>query len=186
MSPRTARVAGVAAPAAFVAAWVAGGARAGAAYSPIDDPISELAAAGASTRPLMTAGFLGFSAGMVVFATELRRRFPGGVWLAALVDVAGTVGVAATPLRAGVDGLHGIFAGTAYVGHVGVPLLAARSLWRRGGRPAAVASAITAAAAAAALLASATAPSAHGLYQRTGLTLVDIWFVVAALGSTEP
>ena len=44
---------GVAGPAAFIGAWVAGGIRA-KGYDPLVDPISRLAASGAATRPLMT------------------------------------------------------------------------------------------------------------------------------------
>ena len=52
-------LAGIAAPASFVGAWLVGGAQA-RDYHPVHDAISQLARVGAPTRPLMTAGFVGF------------------------------------------------------------------------------------------------------------------------------
>ena len=46
-------------PAAFISAWVIGGATKDG-YSPVHDAISRLAAIGSSARPLMTAGFVAF------------------------------------------------------------------------------------------------------------------------------
>jgi hypothetical protein len=177
---RPALLGGVAGPAAFVAAWAIGGAVA-TGYSPVDDPISRLAAVGASTRPLMTAGFLGFGAGVAAFAAGgLRPSLDGPAWLAALAAGACTVGVGAVPLDGGRDGLHGVLAGLGYAALVAVPALAARPLARDGRRDGAAA-VVVAAVAAACLVASATASSGDGLLQRLGLTTVDAWLALTAV-----
>ncbi len=170
---------GVAGPAAFVAAWAVGGAVA-EGYSPVDDPISRLAAVGASTRPLMTAGFLGFGAGMTVFAGGLRTSLAGRAWGAALAAGACTVGVAAVPLDSGRDDLHGLLAGLGYAALVAVPALAAGPL-ARGRRGEAIVATVVAAVAAACLVASATTAGPDGLLQRIGLTTVDAWLAVTAV-----
>ena len=169
---------GVAGPAAFVAAWAIGGVVA-EGYSPVDDPISRLAAVGATTRPLMTAGFLGFGVGMAAFAGGLRPSLPGPAWVAALAAGACTVGVAAVPLDAGRDDLHGLLAGLGYTALVAVPVLAARPLARFDGREA-VAATIVATVAAACLVASVTT-GPDGMLQRLGLTAVDAWLAVTAV-----
>jgi hypothetical protein len=169
----------VAGPLAFVAAWAVGGAVA-EAYSPVDDAISRLAAVGAPTRPLMTAGFLGFGAGMAAFAGGLRTSLAGPAWVAALAAGACTVGVAAVPLDAGHDGLHGVLAGLGYAALVAVPVLAARPL-ARDHRASAGVAAVVAVVAAGCLLASLAVAGANGLLQRAGLTLVDAWVAVTAL-----
>ena len=46
-------------------------------YSPITDAISRLAAVGADTRVLMSAGFLGFSTASIPAAGAVRRAIPG-------------------------------------------------------------------------------------------------------------
>lgn len=170
---------GVAGPAAFVAAWAIGGAVA-EGYSPVEDPISRLAAVGATTRPLMTAGFLGFGAGMTAFAAGVRTSLAGRAWVAALAAGACTVGVAAVPLDGGRDDLHGVLAGLGYAALVAVPALAARPLARADRGDAAVAT-LVAAVAAACLVASATTSGPDGLLQRLGLTTVDAWIAVTAV-----
>ena len=176
---RPALLGGAAGPAAFVAAWAIGGAVA-EGYSPVDDPISRLAAVGATTRPLMTAGFLGFGAGMAAFAGGLRSSLAGRAWVAALAAGACTAGVAAVPLDGGRDGLHGLLAGLGYAAVVAVPACAARPL-ARAGRGEAAAATVVATVGAACLLASATTSGPDGLLQRLGLTLVDAWLAVTAV-----
>jgi hypothetical protein len=151
------------------------------AYSPVDEAISRLAAIGAPTRPLMTAGFLGFGAGMAAFAAGLRSSLEGPAWLAALAAGACTVGVAAVPLDAGHDGLHGVLAGLGYAALVSVPVLAARPLARDHRADAGAVAAVVALVAAASLLASVAVAGPNGLLQRLGLTLVDVWVAVTAL-----
>jgi hypothetical membrane protein len=177
-------IGGIGGPVAFVSAWAVGGALT-RNYSPVDDAISRLAAIGAPTRPLMTAGFVAFSAGLALNSRLLRRHNPGPSWLAADLAALGSLGVAAVALDGGHDGLHGAFAGATYVALVAVPAAAARSFLRRGQRRAAIGSGVIAAGAAASLLASGTTTSANGLFQRIGLTLIDVWLVTNALAATE-
>jgi hypothetical protein len=171
---------GIAGPVAFIAAWSFLGAhRAG--YSPVEDPISRLAARGAPTAPVMTAGFLAFGAGVGVFSGELRRALPGGAGAALLATAAATVGIAALPLDAGFDGGHAVAAGLAYASLAATPLLGARALHAQGRSGEARASVVTGLAIAGALAASATSATRVGLLQRTGLTLGDAWIIVAAV-----
>jgi hypothetical protein len=128
----------------------------------------------------MTAGFLGFGAGMTAFAGGLRTSLVGRAWVAALAAGACTVGVAAVPLDSGRDDLHGLLAGLGYAALVAVPLLAAPPL-ARAHRGEAIAATIVAVAAAAFLVASATTSGPDGLLQRFGLTTVDAWLAVTAV-----
>jgi hypothetical membrane protein len=171
---------GVVGPLAFVGAWAVGGAVT-EGYSPREDAISELAAVGARTRPLMTAGFLLFGAGMVVFSFALRRAFGRPAAVAALAAGCCTIAVAAVPLDAGHDGLHGALAGAGYAALVAVPGSAA---WSPGRRlpTTGLAAAATAVVAGACLVASVVVAGPDGLLQRLGLTLVDAWLAVIALG----
>lgn len=166
------RVGGVLGPATFVGCWVLGGALTDA-YSPVDDFISELASSGASTRALMTTGLVVFAAGIGSFG----RGLPRPARIAATVNAVATLGVAAFPLHAGIDHLHALAAGTGYVSLAAMPVLAARALGRR----AAIASVAVGLFAGASLLASAMTGTANGLFQRVGLTIVDVWIVVSAL-----
>lgn len=179
---RAALLAGIGGPVAFVSAWATGGAIKDG-YSPVSDTISRLAEQGASTRPLMTAGFLGFGLLMPVFARELGSALASpGVRAAVTASALGTLAVAAFPVT--VDGgttgdsLHYTAAAVAYTANVLAPLLAARRLPTRRGRQA---SALFAAGIAAALIGSVLAEDAAGLLQRTGLTLFDLWAVGLAV-----
>jgi hypothetical protein len=172
---RTALAGGVVGPAAFVGAWAVGGLIADS-ESPVDDAISRLAAVGATSRPVMTAGFLVFGAGMAAFAVGLRSALRGRAWVAALAAGGCTIGVAAVPLDNGHDGLHGALAGAGYVALLAVPLLAARPLGR--GRTVPV---VVAFAAGACLVASVATSGPNGLFQRLGLTLLDVWVAGAAV-----
>ena len=172
---------GVVGPIAFVGAWSIGGIVANH-YSPVDDAISHLAEIGASTRVLMTSGFVVFGIGVVIYAFALRASLPGWSWATVAFSGLATLGVAAAPLgrsHAG-DTLHGVFAGAGYVTLACTPLLAAGPLWRAGMRASARAS-IAIGALAGVSLAATTATSADGLFQRTGLTIVDVWIVVTAV-----
>ena len=161
--------AGVLGPTAFVAAWAIAGARR-EGYSPVDDAISRLAEHGASSRPLMNAGFVTFGIAVPTFALAARQSLGAPAATALVVAGISTLGVAATPLGPGPDTAHGVLAGIGYVAMAAAPILADR---RRG--------AIVSAIAAASLVATTIGP-AHGLFQRLGLGVVDAWIVVAALG----
>jgi hypothetical membrane protein len=174
-------LAGVAGPAAFVTAWVTGGLLKDG-YSPVRDTISRLAEQGASTRPLMTAGFVGFGVLMPLYGLELARVLRSPVTGAAVaISGLATVAVAAFPVTAAGgtfgDRAHYLAAGTAYVANVVAPLAAARHLGAGGRR----ASRVAAVGVAAALVCSLRVEELTGLLQRTGLTLFDVWAIALAL-----
>lgn len=171
---------GIVGPAAFVSAWLVGGAmRRG--YMPVDAGISRLAAVGAPTRPLMTAGFVGFGVGVPVYAVALRGSVPGSAWKTAAGTGLATLGVAAFPLDASsMTGIvHRGFAVLGYVTLAATPLLAARPLAAAGHRRAATASVATGVGSGLCLAAAVLGP-AEGLLQRLGLTLGDAWLVASA------
>jgi hypothetical protein len=172
---------GVVGPAGFVAAWAVGGAVA-RNYSPVDDAISRLAAVDASTRALMTTGFVTFGVGVPLYGLALRERLPGPAWTSAVATGLATLGVAAFPLdrSSTVDLVHGAFASAGYVTLAGVPLLAAAPLRRKGFRRGAAASLAVGAASGVCLIAT-LAGERHGLFQRAGLTIGDAWLVASAL-----
>jgi hypothetical protein len=179
---RPALLAGVAGPAAFVGAWLIGGLlREG--YSPVSDTISRLAEPGASTRRLMTAGFVGFGVSMTWYARELGRALDSpGVRAAVAASAVGTLAVAAFPVTAEggtfSDTAHYVAAGSAYVADVIAPLVAARHLDTARARGASYA---MAAATALALVGSLRVEDVTGLLQRVGLTLYDAWAVALAI-----
>lgn len=182
MVGRGARVAGVAGPAAFVTAWVVGGGVKDG-YSPVSDAISRLAEQGASTQPLMTAGFLGFGLLMPIYARGLGQALGSrAVQVAVTTSAVATLGVAAFPLSADggatTDTLHNVAAGIAYAANVLGPLVAAPHLRSRAARRASYA---LSAVMTAALIGSVALDELTGLLQRTGLTLYDAWAVGLAL-----
>jgi len=172
---------GILGPAAFVTAWSIGG-LAATRYSAIDDAISHLAQVGAPTRAFMTAGFVVFGIGLPVYAISLRAALPGWSWATAAATGLATLGVAAAPLgrSAAGDTVHGVFAGAGYVTLALTPLLAAGPL-RGAGRTAAANLSVGAGSLAGLSLLATTATSANGLFQRLGLTIVDVWVVVTAV-----
>lgn len=178
---RLAWAAGIAGPAAFIGAWAIGGLLKDG-YSPAGDTISRLAEEGASTRPLMTAGFVGFGLLMPIFARELGRSLGSpGVRAAVTVSGLATLAVAAFPVTAegGTtgDSIHYAAAAAAYTANVVAPLVAARQM---SGTRARWISQATAAGIAAALIGSILVEDATGFLQRTGLTLFDAWAIAIA------
>ena len=151
-------------------------------YSPVNDFISDLARVGAPTRPLMTAGFLGFG----VLAPLWARTLAGALdepWLQTSVTAAGvgTLAVAALPLGASWgDSPHAVAAGVSYLAMASTPILGGRSFARSGNRAASLASYAVGALSAGALSASLLGRYA-GAFQRGGLGVVDAWFVVLAV-----
>lgn len=180
-APRRLAVGGILGPITFIAAWTIGGIVA-SHYSPVDDAISHLAEIGASTRALMTTGFVAFGVGVLIYAIALRAALPGWSWLTAGASGLATLGVAAAPLgrsSAG-DALHGTFAGTGYVMLALTPLLAAGPFRRSGQELAARASLVVGSISALSLVATTTV-TFDGLCQRAGLTIVDLWIVITAV-----
>jgi hypothetical membrane protein len=177
-------VCGIAAPTAFVSAWLVGGLQS-QDYQPLRDAISELAREGAETRPLMTGGFVAFGALLPVWAPVLGRRLgSAGVRNAAVVAGLSTLGVALLPLtRDGdttQDTLHAVAAGTGYLAMAVTPLLAAAPLRRLGHERAAATSVVVGAVSAAALVGTLLFDERGGGLQRLGLGVVDLWHVAAA------
>lgn len=176
---RWAALSGIAAPASFVTGWVVGGARA-RDYSSLHDAISQLARVGAPTRPVMTAGFLGFGLLALPWARSLSRSLDDQRLLAS-VGLAGvsTVAVAALPLGGPLgDGAHAVAAGLGYLGMAASPLLGARSLTGQ-----AKAASYAVGAVSAVCLAGSLSGTYDGGFQRLGLGVVDAWFVAMAVRS---
>ena len=150
-------------------------------YSYINNAISDLAAADASARTLMTTGFVLDGIGLIAFGVALREVLDSRAWIAAVVTGASTLGVAATPLGGwSGDTAHAVFAGLGYATISALPLLAAAPLARQGRTGWARLSVFTGAISAVALVASTLGP-AHGFWQRLGLTVGDAWIVAIAL-----
>jgi hypothetical protein len=152
---------GVLGPVAFVGAWALSGA-ASTGYSAVDDPISELAAVGATTRVGMTLGFLAFAVGVGLYALASRSPLAG-------MTAAASVAAALLPLGGSLgDGAHGAAALAAYVSLAAMPLVERRWRW---------VSVVTGGA----LAASVFVPSANGLLQRIGLTAGDGWIMASSV-----
>ena len=150
-------------------------------YSPVDDPISRLAAVGSSTRVLMTVGLLTFSLGTFLYAMAVRPFLPGGTWVAAFATSLATVGVIVFPLDRSATGdqLHAVFAIAAYIALALTPALAARPLASSGRDPLAQLSAATGVLCGL-CLAITLLGAAPGLFQRIGLTLGHGWIAGSA------
>ena len=172
---RAALACGFLAPLAFIGAWLAAGALT-PAYDPVRQAISQLARVGASHRPLMTAGFVAFGLLAPLFGLAAARGLgaPALRWSIGAAGF-GTLLVAVFPLGAH-DDLHAASALLGYVGQAASPLLGARALH---GRARAASYAVGVASALALTASVVAAPT--GLWQRTGLTLVDVWYALVAL-----
>jgi hypothetical membrane protein len=186
---RLAIAGGIAGPAAFVSAWAVLGAHT-AGYSPVDDAISRLAAAGAPDRALMSAGMLAFAGGVSAYAVGARSLLGARAAIALGTTAVATAGVAAFPLDASYgDAPHALVAAIAYLALAAAPIAGARAPVLVGRRGAAPASRLAGALIAASLATSVLAPGAHGLFQRIGLTVGDAWIVgtaLCALGRAAP
>jgi hypothetical protein len=171
----------VAGPAAFITAWVVGGALA-EGYSPVDQAISRLAAESAAHPEILTAGLLAFAGAMVAGAVGLHGSTLHRLWPVALANTAAAIGVAATPLEHSdpLDSLHAVAAGSAYVALAAMPLLAAAPLRRSGRAREATWSTVCGAAVAASLLATRFT-EVGGVAQRIGLTTGDAWLLAAGI-----
>jgi hypothetical protein len=169
-------------PGAFIAAWGAAGLMS-EGYSPIRQHISELAAVGAPTRPLMNTGFAAFACGVGMAAWPLRRLIGGRAATAAGVSAASTFAVLLTPLGASpqTDALHSAFAFTGYVSLAAVGPLAAPHVTGR--LPLAGAVSVGAGVMTAACLGLSLGGPAPGLFQRLGLGVTDLWLASVAIAS---
>ncbi len=176
---------GVLAPASFIGSWAYWGAhREG--YDPVHTAISQLAREGTPDRLGMTAGFVGFGVLLPVFAQGLPRLMSAGPALRASATVAGlsTLAVAALPLQQEAGGtgdqLHALVAGVGYFAMAASPALAAAA-WKGSGRRTAAGASVAVSVASAASLVASLATNQTGLWQRTGLGVVDLWFASVAV-----
>jgi len=169
-------------PAAFISAWIVGGAQT-PDYSAVYDAISRIAAVDAPQRVTMTAGFVVYGLAVSAGSIALRRSLLHRTWPLALINGAATIGVALTPLDRSdlVDTLHGVTAGTGYVSIALLQLASAAPL-RASGRPRLAAAATAMGIATAACLVGTTVTDANGLFQRLGLTIGDVWLVATGIG----
>ncbi|MCA1735954.1 MAG: DUF998 domain-containing protein [Actinobacteria bacterium] len=170
-------------PVVFIGCWLVGGLLL-PGYSPVDDPISRLAAVEAGSRPLMNFGLGAFAIGVGMASWPIRRIL--GPWAGAALGLNAlmTVGVLATPLdlSPSTDVAHGVFAGVAYVALTAVGALG--SIWlrqhNRKWRAWLVVSLVTGGA-----LALSASDLAPGLLQRIGLTTTDMALILTGLRSTR-
>lgn len=180
---RVGALGGILGPVCFITGWTTAGALT-PGYSPLHQPISELAQIGAPYRALMTVAFIIFGIAMLVFARPLADQLGGAVPVLIAVVVAGVTafGVAAFPLgrSRGGDLAHGAWAVTGYLALALSPLLAAFAIRRKGSATAAIGS-VVAGAAAGVSLAATTLSTYVGLFQRLGLTIVDLWFIAVGI-----
>ena len=178
---RWAALGGVVGPVAFIVAWCLASTVA-PGYSASNDAISELAAAGADTRALMTSGFIAFALCVFPYAWALRGSLGGRAWTAAAGTGIATLLVAAIPLgrSPASDHWHGIVAVCGYTSLAVTPLLAIRPLLARG-HPAVAALSIATAAVSATTLLLSDATRLTGLFQRVGLTTGQVWILCSSL-----
>lgn len=171
---------GIVGPATFVAAWsILGAGRSG--YSPVHDPISDLAAVDAPTRAAMTAALVAFGMGVGGYAAALQLALPGGAGPAAATAASASLGIAVLPLGTDLGGgPHAAAAAVAYLSLAATPVLGARTLLLRGNRQAAYLSIAAGTTIGASLVASVLTSQGTGLAQRIGLTVADAWIVSTA------
>jgi hypothetical membrane protein len=170
---------GIAGVVGFIAAWALA-AQFVDGYSGIDDAISQLAAVDSPVRGWMTAGFVAFGVGVPLFAQALRITLGGPAWIAATVTGVATLGVACTPLGR-YDTAHFVFATIGYVSLAATPLLASRTL-RDSGAVGAARWSVACGLATALLLTASMIDTGHGLTQRLGLGITDLWIIAMAIG----
>jgi hypothetical membrane protein len=167
-------------PVAFVGAWSLAGLSAHH-YSATQDAISHLAQTGAPTRAAMTAGFVVFGVAVPVYSRALRAALGGPAWTTAFATGIATLGVAAVPLGSSTrDPVHGWLATAGYLTLAATPLIASRRFARLERHAWANASRVAGVASGACLLATVAGP-AHGLFQRLGLGISDVWIVATAI-----
>lgn len=168
-------------PVVFIGCWLVGGLLL-PGYSPIEEPISRLAAVEAATRPLMNVGLAAFAIGVGTASWPMRRILGPWAAIALGLNALMTIGVLGTPLdlSPATDVAHGVFAGVAYLALALVGVLG--SIWlRQHDRPSRawlVVGLVTGAA-----LALSITNLAPGLFQRIGLTATDAALILTGLRS---
>ncbi len=170
--------AGVAGPVGFIAAWMLSGAIAASELSPVADAISRLAAVGSEVRWVMTVGFVLFGVLVPTFGLAVRSSVNLPTAAALATTGIATLGVALTPLDRSqtIDQWHSVAAGVGYITLGAAPLFAWSQL-RRQGRTLLAFGGVAAAVIAAVSLPLSLTDYSTGLFQRLGLTAVDLWII---------
>jgi hypothetical protein len=188
--------AGVAGPAIFTAAWIAGSLRQ-TGYAAMSVQLSGLAAEDARDPVIMITGFLALGGCLVVFGQELARELTG--LAPRLIQGAGVLTIAAGLLRrdhvvltSGAvswhNQAHNVVSAVLYGDLVLAQLLLARGFGRvpswRGWRPYLLASGAATAAALAVFIPNTASPYG-GVLQRVAVTipLLTVTMIAARLGS---
>jgi hypothetical membrane protein len=175
---------GVIGPTCFVAGWTIT-ARATPHFSSTREAISQLARIGAPHRWTMSVAFFLFGVGLLALAPVLSRALQSGsLRVAVSVSALGALGVAAFPLARHSGGLedhtHVFWAVFGYVGTIATPLLASSRLFQTRHKLLSAASLVAGLVSFGSLVGSGFS-SVPGFWQRTGLGVVDVWFVVAGI-----
>ncbi|HEX3795008.1 MAG TPA: DUF998 domain-containing protein [Acidimicrobiales bacterium] len=174
---------GVIGPAAFVSGWAVVGSNT-PHFSSTREAISQLARIGAPHRWLMTVAFFAFGLGLLAFAPLLARQLHAPLLRVAVsVAALGALGVAAFPLGVQSGGIgdqtHVFWAVVGYVGTSGAPLVAGWTL--RKSNPTLGAVSVAVGLLSAGALIGSGFSSIPGFWQRTGLGVVDLWFITIAV-----
>ena len=162
-------------------AWVVGG-LATDGFDPVRQSISQLQRDGTATGPVLTAAFIAFAGGSLLFVPVLDRRL--GRAPAALLGVAAlaTLGAALSPLgevRGGLqDTVHLAFGSTGYASLSLLPLAGARCLRGR----TRTASYTLGVIASGCLLGTVPAQAYSGALQRVGFGAGHAWLLGVCLG----
>jgi hypothetical membrane protein len=176
-------IGGVVAPVAFISGWAVT-ASMRTHYSSLKEAISQLARIGAPHRWLMSVAFFGFGMGLLALAPALSKRLNNPFVRAAItVSAIGALGVAAFPLNMKSGGIedhtHVFWAVVGYAGTIAAPLLAGLKL-RRAHAAVGTISMVVGLLSFGALVGSGFS-NIPGFWQRSGLGVVDLWFIAASV-----
>jgi hypothetical membrane protein len=169
-------------PFVFIVSWVVAGAlRDG--YDPVHEAISRLAELGAPNRWIVTTGMATFGIACI-FVGRAWKVHAGLVGVALVAAGIASLFVAAFPCTEGCPGsgsftdvAHTLSAGTHYIAFAGGTLVAARLARSARFRSWSLAAGV---AGAGALIVHATGAGPNGLFQRIGLTTLDLWLASMA------
>jgi hypothetical membrane protein len=176
-------IGGVVGPIAFISGW-AGTAILTPHYSSLKEAISQLARIGAPHRWLMSVAFFVFALGLLALAPALSKGLGAPLLRAAItVSAIGALGVAAFPLNMKSGGIedhtHVFWAVVGYAGTIAAPLLAGLTL-RRAHAAVGFISMVVGTLSFGALVGSGFS-NIPGFWQRSGLGIVDLWFIAASI-----
>ncbi len=167
-------------PTAFITAWVVSGAMT-PGYSPIRDPISDLAAVDASTRGLVNLGFAAFAVSAGAAAIPARRFLGTRAAVVLGANVLLTVGIAFAPLGESQEGdrTHSVLAGLGYLALAAIGPSAAPTLAKR--TPLLGRASVAVGVVSIACLGLSVIRPETGFWQRAGLLITDAWLIAMGL-----